>query len=122
MTTANYSVQIGAPKKAVWEAMIDREKYSIWTKPFSENSSFIGEWREDAEIQFVDAGNGGTLALIETFRPHDLMVLKHIGLIIKEGKVEKSGHENWIGTLETILITCQCSIRFGRRRCRVLKT
>jgi hypothetical protein len=39
MKTLNYSIDINAPKRVVWEKMLAPKTYKIWTKVFSENST-----------------------------------------------------------------------------------
>ena len=53
--------------------MLDAEKYKAWVKAFSEDSEFIGEWKEGAEVKFFDPNKGGTIAHLDVFKPHDLI-------------------------------------------------
>ena len=54
MKTLHYSVEINAPKQNVWDTMLDPQKYNKWASAFSVNSQFVGEWRKDNYIRFID--------------------------------------------------------------------
>ena len=98
-----YDININAPKKRVWETMLDDKKYKIWVKAFSENSEFIGKWEEGAEVKFFDPNMGGSIAQLDVFNPHDQIVANHIATLTKENIRETTGPitEKWIGTKET---------------------
>lgn len=103
MQNLNYSIAIKAPKKSVWEKMIDPKSYKIWTRAFSPNSTFEGEWKEGDEIKFIDAGKGGTVALLEKVHPYEEIRARHVAIINANKQVIRSGDEiaNWVGTKET---------------------
>ncbi len=102
MQKLTYSIDINAPRNAVWETMLNPETYQQWTKAFSENSEYEGTWAQGEEIRFIDKNRGGTLAVLEKFEAPKLVVAKHIATITADGVIEKSGPmtENWIGTME----------------------
>lgn len=83
--------------------MINPEKYKIWTKAFSPNSSYIGSWTEGSEITFVDKDRGGTVAHIDKLKPYDQVTATHIATLTADGVRETTGEftEKWIGTKET---------------------
>ena len=81
MRKLTYSVLIDAPRKVVWETMLDPEHYKIWTATFFEGSYFSGSWETGARIQFLTPAGHGMTAIIEESRPHEYVSIKHIGEI-----------------------------------------
>jgi len=106
MEKLRYLITINASKQHVWATLLSPETYTQWVKAFSENSQFIGEWKEGAEVRFVDPTMGGTKARLEVFSPYDRILAKHIATITKEGIEETEGEmtETWIGTTEEYLL------------------
>ena len=103
MQKMTYSIDIKAPKQMVWDTMLKADTYKQWTKAFSENSEFIGKWKQGERIKFVDMNRGGgTVALLETVEVPTLMVAKHVATINAQGVEETTGPmtENWVGTME----------------------
>lgn len=103
MEKLNYRIDINAPKDLVWANIVDPDKYKVWTRAFSPNSSFTGEWKKGSEIQFFDPELGGSVAIIEDIKPAEFVVAKHIATMTKDKVIETKGPitEKWMGTLET---------------------
>lgn len=101
-----YQIEINASKSEVWNALIDLEKFKIWTQAFSPKSYFEGQWKQGEEISFIDADRGGTVAKIDEFIPYDRIVATHIATLTKDLVRETTGEftENWIGTKETYVL------------------
>jgi len=72
---------ISAPRKVVWETMLDPEDYQVWTRVFFEGSYFSGSWEQGSKIQFLTPGGDGMTALIEENRSHEYISIRHIGEI-----------------------------------------
>ena len=102
MQKLNYSVIINAEKSHVWDTMLDPEKYPQWVKAFSANSQFVGEWKRDAIVKFIDPNMGGTKAILEEFEPYECILAKHISMVNKDGSEETENEmaKKWIGTTE----------------------
>lgn len=90
MKKLRYSVTVNAPVQDVWTTMLDQASYREWTKAFGE-SSFEGDWNQGSDIRFVgpdgDGSMGGLIATVEENRPHELISLRYIGLIVN-GEVD----------------------------------
>lgn len=101
-----YTIDIDATRKKVWETIIDEAKYKEWVKAFSENSQFSGEWKEGAEVKFFDPDCGGTVAVLEEFKPHSLIIAHHIATLSKNMERETTGveTEKWIGSKEIYML------------------
>ena len=98
-----YKISIDASKEDVWNTIIGSETYDQWVKAFSPNSTYKGEWKEGAKMLFWDPNMGGTTAVLDTFKPHDLIVAMHVNTVTKDGVEETTGEltEKWIGTRES---------------------
>ncbi|MGP4031257.1 SRPBCC family protein [Pseudarthrobacter sp. 1C304] len=106
MEKLRYSVTVNAPVQDVWSTMLDQASYREWTKAFGE-SSYVGDWSQGSDIRFVgpdgDGSMGGLIATVEENRPHELISLRYIGLIVN-GEVDATseaakpfvgGHERY---------------------------
>ncbi|WP_249621229.1 SRPBCC domain-containing protein [Desulfuromonas sp. CSMB_57] len=102
MKTLTYSIRINAPRKKVWQHMLDPLDYRRWTQPFSPNSEFIGEWEQGATIKFIDPSMGGTKATLDEVAPHERLKARHIAIINKDGTEDVSSGlaRTWIGSTE----------------------
>jgi uncharacterized protein YndB with AHSA1/START domain len=103
MSTLKYEILIEGSKEKVWNTLITHDTYVQWVKAFSPNSTFVGEWKQDAEIRFWDPNMGGTTAILKVFQPFTKIVACHINTVTKEGITENTGEmtEKWIGTKES---------------------
>ncbi|MES2661910.1 MAG: SRPBCC domain-containing protein [Pseudomonadota bacterium] len=102
MQTLYYGITISAPAKIVWETMIDPNRYALWTKAFSPNSQFQGEWKQGAEMMFIDPAMGGTIARFEELKPYVIVDAVHIATLTKDLVQETTGEmtEKWVGSRE----------------------
>lgn len=103
MISLRYSININASKERVWNVMLDHETYQEWTRPFSPNSLYEGEWKESTYIKFIDVNRGGTKAYLEEVRPFDYIRAKHVAVINKDGGEDtvSDAAKKWVGTTET---------------------
>jgi uncharacterized protein YndB with AHSA1/START domain len=103
----DYSIDINASRESVWEKMIASDTYKIWTKAFSENSQYEGQWEEGTEMKFIDPSRGGTVVLLETVKLYEEIRAKHVAIIDANGNVQRSNEEfaKWIGTREDYLFS-----------------
>ncbi len=76
-----YTITINASSERVWRVLFEEATFRRWTSLFAEGSYFVGDWREGSEIRFMNAGEDGMVSMIETNRPHELMSIRHIGLV-----------------------------------------
>lgn len=103
MVKQSFQVKINAAKEKVWETMLDKRTYEKWTKAFSPNSTFAGDWSEGSAMRFWDPGyGGGTKALLEKVEPFKLLRMRHVAMIAADGSedVESLEAKKLIGTLE----------------------
>lgn len=102
MIKLNYSIEINAKKDHVWNTMLAPETYREWVKAFSANSKFIGEWKQGETILFFDPNLGGSKAVLETFKPYDEILAKHVSMVNKDMSEnnEDEMSKKWIGSTE----------------------
>ncbi len=78
--TLTFAVSIRAPRRLVWETMLDAEGYKVWTAAFGEGSYFSGSWDRGQRIQFLGpGGDGGMTAVIDENRPYEHISIRHLG-------------------------------------------
>ncbi len=96
METLNLHIDIAAPRKQVWETMLNDATYRQWTVPFHEGSHFKGSWEQGSEIYFLgpdeEGKMGGMYSRIHTNRLHEMISIEHLGLVA-DGKVDTESEE-----------------------------
>lgn len=81
----NFSTQINAPRRQVWEVMLAPDSYRSWTAPFHEGSYYEGSWEKGQRVRFLTPGGQmGMVAEVVENRPGEFVSLRHIGMI-KDG-------------------------------------
>jgi hypothetical protein len=102
MKTLTYAAAMNASRSAVWDAMVDPEKYKQWAKGFSPESQFDGEWRQGTQITFFDPNLGGTRAVLEIVEPERELSARHVAIFGPDRKedTESEAARKWIGTTE----------------------
>lgn len=102
----NYATRINASRKRVWEAMLNRDSYRIWTTPFSEGSDYEGSWEKGSRILFLDTNGQGMFSRIAENKPYEFVSIEHIGFV-KDGKedTESEGATAMAGALENYTLT-----------------
>lgn len=102
MMTLRYTTSINASAKHVWHTMLDDATYRQWTKAFSPDSQYVGEWKEGTDINFSDPNLGGTKARLDVVKPYEKILMRHIALLGIDGSEECESAEakKWIGSKE----------------------
>ena len=90
MEKLTFSIDIHAPKKKVWETMLNDDTYRKWTKVFNPTGSYFeGEWKEGSRMLFLGPDeNGkiwGMISKIREVRPFEYLSIQHLWEII-DGK------------------------------------
>lgn len=87
MQTLHFSTTINAPKKTVWDTMLQDATYREWTSAFNPKGSwFEGDWSQGSKILFLGPGEDGAppagmVAVIRENRPHDYISIEHLGFV-----------------------------------------
>ena len=85
-----FSIDINAPKKKVWDTMLQDKTYREWTSVFSPKGSwFEGDWSKGSAIKFLGPGDNGTVSgmvsRINENRPYEYISIEHLGFV-NDGK------------------------------------
>lgn len=103
MEKLKFSIAIACDKQKVWDTMLQPETYKEWVGASWPDSSYKGQWVENADIRFICEDGSGTLAHIESLVPYQYILAKHVA-ILNAGGVEDRDSEfakNWIGITES---------------------
>lgn len=77
-----FSVQISAPRSAVWDTMLAPATYAQWTSEFCEGSHFKGSWAQGDKIQFLAPNGDGMTAVIAENRHREYISIRQLGDIV----------------------------------------
>lgn len=87
MKKIKLTIEIDAPREAVWDAIVDDAKYRLWTSAFQEGSYFEGGWNKGDVIRFLainkDGEKEGMVSQIEESIYPEFISIKHLGYISK---------------------------------------
>jgi uncharacterized protein YndB with AHSA1/START domain len=97
MQKIRFSITIDAPRKKVWDTMLQDATYRLWTSAFNPKGSWYeGDWNEGSAIRFVGLDENGKLAgmvsRIKTNRPLEYLSIEHIG-VLHDGKEDTTSAE-----------------------------
>lgn len=105
MEKMHFSIVIDAPKEKVWNVMIGKDTYPLWTDIFMPGSHFVGAWSKGSKILFLapdESGEmSGMVSRIKENRQYEYISIETVG-IVYNGKEDTSGKEarEWAGSLE----------------------
>jgi len=83
--------------------MIGSKTYKEWASVSWPDSDFQGKWAKGEKIRFSPGeGQGGTLAIIDEFKPYETILARHIAILSADGSEDYSSEiaKGWVGTLE----------------------
>lgn len=106
MKKLEFKVRIAASKQQVWETMLDRDSYRVWTNEAWPNSNFQGQWKEGTDIKFTVEGKGGTQAHVEEIHPYDYISLLHNAVVNPDGTLDTTSDiaKGWVGSTEEYIL------------------
>jgi uncharacterized protein YndB with AHSA1/START domain len=81
MKTLHFSIDIRASRQTVWDTMLGRESYRLWTAEFAEGSYYEGSWEQGARVRFLVPSGHGMVAVIAEHRPQEFLSIKHLGYV-----------------------------------------
>lgn len=100
MEKIHFEILIDAPRKKVWESIVEDKPYREWTAPFMPGSYFEGKWIKGERIRFLaknEKGEAeGMFADIAEIKLNEFISIRHLGEIKNGVELvygEKS--ENW---------------------------
>jgi len=105
MYKLQFSIVINAPRKKVWDTMLNDDTYREWTSAFTSGSHYVGDWNQGSKILFLGPDGKGNLSgmvsRIKENRMHEYVSIEHLGFF--ENGVEVTTGEavkSWAGALE----------------------
>ena len=102
MLKLNYQIEVESSASAVWEALVQQDKYQRWAKAFSPNSQFKGEWKQGEQVSFFDPELGGTKAIIDRAVHNQLLEYHHFSIFESDMNqaIDSDSARKWIGSRE----------------------
>lgn len=102
MEKQEFKIAIDAPREKVWKVLWSNDTYQAWTKPFSEGSHAITDWKKGSKVLFLDGKGMGMVSTIDETIPNEYMSFKHLGFV-KDGVEDMESEEvkKWAGAHET---------------------
>jgi len=103
MKEIEFSAEIEAPKKKVWDTMLNHDTYEDWTSVAWPGSTFEGNWKKGTDIRFVGPDSSGTLANIKDLKAYDHVEAEHVAILLKGGAEDRTSEDasRWVGTRES---------------------
>lgn len=101
MDKQRFSIIIDATAEKIWEVLWNKDTYPIWTKPFSENSTAVTDWKKGSKILFLDGNDRGMVSVVAENIPNQFMSIEHLG-VYKDGVEDYDSEEvqQWKGAHE----------------------
>lgn len=111
MQKLQFSTLINAPKKKVWDTMLQDATFREWTSAFNPPGSWYeGDWNQGSTIRFLGASEqgepSGMLSRIKENRPYEYVSIEHVG-IIQDGKEDTTSDavKQWAPAFENYTFT-----------------
>ena len=101
MEKQEFKIAIDAPREKVWNVLWADDTYQAWTKPFSEGSHAVTDWKKGSKVLFLDGKGSGMVSTIDETVPNEVMSFKHLG-VVKDGveDTESAEVKGWAGAHE----------------------
>lgn len=103
MKKMEFNIKIDASPEKVWNVIISKDTYPLWTAVFCEGSTVETDWKKGSKAVFSDGNGSGMVAEIAAHIPHEFLSIKHLGEIsngVEDTTSEKvkewaGAHENY---------------------------
>ena len=96
-----FSITINALPEKVWDVIIGKDTYDLWTAPFAVGSTVKTDWKKGSKALFLDGkGNGMVSEIVESI-PGQFLSIHHLGEV-KDGVEDLTTYqgEQWGDALE----------------------
>ena len=105
MSNLNFSIEINANAKKVWQVLWDDILYRKWTAVFTPGSYAVSDWKEGSKIQFLNPSGNGMFSIITACKEFELMTFKHLGIVKQfEEQPESEETKQWGNAIESYLL------------------
>lgn len=101
-----FSRVINAPKKKVWDIMLNEETYKVWSGAAWPESFYEGVWKEGELLGFFNPERSGTKVKLLKHRPYEFTLAEHVAVYDKGVEDTQSAvAKSWVGSRETYTFT-----------------
>lgn len=105
MKTLIFSIEIQSNSEKIWDTLWNKEKYTKWTKPFTEGCYYeTASFTEGSEIKFLSPSGDGMLSKIATLKPQEYVAFEHLGMVMNGEKTFFKSEDDKHQYLETYLL------------------
>ena len=104
MKEIQFSIEIHASKKRVWDTLWRDETFRQWAGILDEGTYMRGELKEGGKVEYLSSVNGlGVTSLVEKLIPGEYVLLRHSADTKGSGKEERENE--WTGGKESYSLT-----------------
>ena len=101
MKKQTFKIKINATREKVWNILIGKDSYPIWTAVFAAGSAVETDWKKGSKALFGDGKGSGMVSEIADNIPNEFLSIRHLGNI-KNGVEDFDSEEakKWAGSME----------------------
>ncbi|WGQ11830.1 SRPBCC domain-containing protein [Pedobacter gandavensis] len=101
-----FKTMINAAPEKIWEVLLGKDTYPIWTAVFAEGSDVKTDWKKGSKAIFLDGKGNGMVSEIAENIPGKFLSIRHLGDVIN-GKedLESEKVKEWAGAYENYTLT-----------------
>jgi uncharacterized protein YndB with AHSA1/START domain len=106
MKKKEFRITIDAPHEKVWNVIIGKDTYPIWTAVFAEGSTVETDWKKGSKALFLDGKGSGMVSEIAESIPYEFLSIRHLGEVVN-GKedIHSEKVKEWAGAYENYTLT-----------------
>ena len=102
----DFRIEINVTREKVWDVLLGKETYPLWTSAFSEGSAVDTDWKKGSKALFHDGNNRGMVSRIAENVPNEFMSIEHLSMYDNGVEDYESEHvKMWAGAKENYTLT-----------------
>lgn len=106
MKKLEFKTMINASPEKVWEVLLGKDSYPIWTAVFAEGSNVETDWKKGSKAIFLDGKGNGMVSEIAESIPAKFLSIRHLGNVINgEEDLYSEEVKKWAGAYENYTLT-----------------
>src|SRR6185369_17557464 len=99
--TINKETEIKAAKEKVWEVLTKQPYLNEWTSAFMEGSTVKGEFKEGAQIIYLDPSGMGVAGKVTEYKPQQALKIEIVAeLTDGEPDFKNPNSKKWAGAYD----------------------
>jgi len=100
MKKLQFSIEIKAPRKKVWNTLWEDKTFRDWANIIDEGTYMVGEMKEGNILQFISSVSGyGVTSLIQEFSPNEFVLFRQ--MMDTKGSGAQEREKEWTGGTES---------------------